>query len=427
MKIHFLGGTSEYGRASYLLLGEKKSLLLDFGVKRIEKNGKIGQYPLIEENLAKKIDTVFLSHAHDDHVSALPLLYKRGYQGAVYGEEKTIPLAKTYIANWMKNVKKKGGKLPYEEKWADKVVFSPLSRGENTIKGIRIKTGRTGHMIGSLWFDFEFCGKKVFYSGDICFESMLFAYDLPDRNFDIAILDASYGTDDTPQKEYKKRLWKAIEKVVDRNGSILFPLPAKGRGVDLMLMLSERYEWLSKKGIKIYVEDTIFDYIKVLKNEREWLKEEGIEKLRNFDPKIFKIIEDKEILAYNFKYKEGPVFILANDAMLSGGSSLYFFNFIKNEEKNGVIFTGYLAPGTPGAEIFTPYGKRKYMVESELFNIKIKAHLGFSELKQLLFRIRPTYTFLVHCDRDICLKTKKALEKYDISAYCMSPGDIWMP
>lgn len=43
-----------------------------------------GQYPLIEPEIVPQLDAVLLSHAHEDHSVAIPLLYKMGYQGEVW-------------------------------------------------------------------------------------------------------------------------------------------------------------------------------------------------------------------------------------------------------------------------------------------------------------------------------------------------------
>ncbi len=423
MKIHFLGGTGEYGRSSYLIRGEK-NILLDFGVKRIENGQNIGAYPKITKDLANQIDFVLLSHAHDDHSSALPLLYKLGYKGYVYATEETISLAKTYILNWAKNVRRKGGKLPYDGTWIEKVKFSPLVVGENIVEGIKVKMGRTGHMPGSVWFDFSLGGKRVFYSGDLCFESMLFAYDIPLGNYDVAIVDASYGRDDTPQEVYTEMLWKKVEEIVARGGNMLFPVPAKGRGMDLLLMLNNRYEWLLREGVKVYVEGVVLDGIEMIKGERYWLKREGIELLSRFKGERFERIID-ENMVIEMLGKKVPIIVIANDAMLSGGSSPLFFNAIKERRENGIIFTGYLAPGTPGYEISTQEGKKTYEVRSEVTNIRIKAHLGFSELRDLLLLIKPRDTFLVHCDREVCEPTAKVLKSAGLTSHCLLPGDIW--
>ncbi|VTR36305.1 Ribonuclease TTHA0252 [Actinobacillus pleuropneumoniae] len=71
------GGAGEHGRSAYLLSGSQVHLLLDCGVK---KEGA-GDYPLIQQEQVPKLDAVFLSHAHEDHSVAIPLLYRLGYEG----------------------------------------------------------------------------------------------------------------------------------------------------------------------------------------------------------------------------------------------------------------------------------------------------------------------------------------------------------
>ena len=80
IKLNVWGGAGEHGRSAYLLSGSLYRLLLDCGVKK-EGNG---EYPLIEPAVVPQLDAVLLSHAHEDHSVAIPLLYKLGYTGEVW-------------------------------------------------------------------------------------------------------------------------------------------------------------------------------------------------------------------------------------------------------------------------------------------------------------------------------------------------------
>ncbi|KAA2301000.1 MBL fold metallo-hydrolase, partial [Clostridioides difficile] len=94
-----------------LLSGSQFRLLLDCGIK---KEGT-GQYPLIDPEIVPQLDAVFLSHAHEDHSVAIPLLYKMGYQGEVWTTRETRAQLSTYFANWRRFAERVGEKLPYDE------------------------------------------------------------------------------------------------------------------------------------------------------------------------------------------------------------------------------------------------------------------------------------------------------------------------
>ena len=69
MEIEVLGCGSEVGRSSIVVTG-KKRIVMDCGVKIQPEPPK---YPPVE-----KVDAAIISHAHLDHVGAVPLLFKKG-------------------------------------------------------------------------------------------------------------------------------------------------------------------------------------------------------------------------------------------------------------------------------------------------------------------------------------------------------------
>ena len=85
-----LSGSGENGRNCHLIEYNDKIILLDCGVKREIIDGTVGFYPGLTKEIVNKISCVFLSHCHEDHVAALPLLYHLGYKGLVYATKETI-------------------------------------------------------------------------------------------------------------------------------------------------------------------------------------------------------------------------------------------------------------------------------------------------------------------------------------------------
>ena len=75
-----LGGSGEDCRSCFYLTGPKANILLDCGVRREIHSPASRVYPALTEEIARSLDAVFLSHAHEDHTAALPYLYKLGYR-----------------------------------------------------------------------------------------------------------------------------------------------------------------------------------------------------------------------------------------------------------------------------------------------------------------------------------------------------------
>jgi putative mRNA 3-end processing factor len=77
MKLKFLGSAKEVGRSCIVLSTGKENLLLDCGIKL--ESGL--EYPMFPE---KKIDAIFISHAHLDHTGALPYFDKLGLRYPIF-------------------------------------------------------------------------------------------------------------------------------------------------------------------------------------------------------------------------------------------------------------------------------------------------------------------------------------------------------
>lgn len=185
IKLNIWGGAGEHGRSAYLLSGSNVRLLLDCGVK---KEGT-GEYPLIEPEIVPQLDAVLLSHAHEDHSVAIPLLYKMGYQGEVWTTRETRAQLRTYFANWRRFAERVGEKLPYDEADEQAIRYRYLEDevvSQNwfePIPEVKVMWGRSGHLAGSVWFGVEMEGKRIFYSGDYTSESMLLQEDCPAESF----------------------------------------------------------------------------------------------------------------------------------------------------------------------------------------------------------------------------------------------------
>ena len=90
IKLYSLGGSGENGRNCYAIEWSEGAILLDCGVKREITEYSVGDYPVLTQEFVSKLKFVLLSHAHEDHSAALPLIYSLGYKGKVYATKETI-------------------------------------------------------------------------------------------------------------------------------------------------------------------------------------------------------------------------------------------------------------------------------------------------------------------------------------------------
>ena len=196
--IEILSGLGAKGPAAIVVEAQGKRLLLDAG-------GALHPDDTISWANNLDIDAVLISHDHIDHI------------GGVAELAENVPLYCTPLV---------AKSLPKNRLW------HPLpERGSIEVEGITVTTGQAGHSLGGVWLHLAVEG-GVFYSGDACFESLVFPFDTP-PTARLALLDASYGSFDQPQPACIQAISKHFTQ------PLAFPVPATGRALEMALWLLE--------------------------------------------------------------------------------------------------------------------------------------------------------------------------------------------
>lgn len=155
-----LGGVGEFGKNMYVVEIDSDIYILDAGYM-LPENEMLGidiVIPDISYLLSNKerVKGLFLSHAHEDHIGAIPYLLRQ-LPMDVYGSKLTIEIAKTII-----------DKYPIH----NKVVFHTVT--ENSIlkfERVRVSFFKTTHSIpGSLGISIHTSQGAIVYTGDFKFD-----------------------------------------------------------------------------------------------------------------------------------------------------------------------------------------------------------------------------------------------------------------
>ena len=224
MMLDLLGGFGEKGRTSLAVSSGNDRILLDVGIKVGASGAEY--YPALHGSAAD-IDALFVSHAHEDHVGALSWLLSQGYAGPIFMTAETRNEAPATLAGYAEP-----GDLQRFPFPSDRIeLFEP---GDTLKSGnLTIRTGRSGHVVGGVWFAVDDGECHVAYSGDVVPDSNVFVMDtIP--HCDLLVLDASYGADPVPGATRAR----AISEWVNRHSDgCLLPTPLSGRSLELIAAL----------------------------------------------------------------------------------------------------------------------------------------------------------------------------------------------
>ena len=381
------GGSGENGRNCYTIGVGDAFILLDCGVKREIVDGQVGFYPALTKEIVSKIKAVFLSHCHEDHVAGLPLLYELGYTGKVYGTCETIAETLGFVKKWMGYVEKNNGVLPFKPESADLIQLAPIELGQQEIEGIVFETGRSGHVLGGVWYIFTIEGKRLLYTGDMCREPGVLAFDQP-GSCDAAIMNAAYAGKKIVQSAQFAALLDSVKSCALSGGKVLLPVPPKGRGIEIAQFLGAQLA-----DIPVYVESAVEKSFKQLATQESWIKP-GI--LSEF-PASLHVLDTDEARAQALAVSGGAVYITP-DGMLSTELGLMYFEALKGDAANKVIISGHAAKGTAGAGVLDAQYRAEKGVLAAGEKIVFKVHMDDDDIVQMCRDTGAKQAVLFHSD-----------------------------
>ncbi|GED67139.1 hypothetical protein BRE01_08410 [Brevibacillus reuszeri] len=417
-QVEVWGGAGEHGRSCYYVQFEQRAVLLDCGVKK----GHEEMYPLLDAAKARKLSCVFLSHAHEDHSMAIPLLYRDGYTGVVWTTRSTAQQLDNYFASWQRYVQDAGYELPYTKEHMEQVryrfVEDMAAPGQwfTVESGLEACWGPSGHLAGSIWLLIKHEDKTLFYSGDYSPDSKLLVADLPSPEYvhdlQFAIMDAAYADDETGQEQLIKEFVATCGRALERGGHVWLPVPRFGRGHELIDILAEAYP-----HTQIVCDERLEQGFQALFGEELWLKAESVAPYKEMWSSRVQVLSQEQIRQKSIR--SDKTIILTADPMLQSRDAANLLEAFQSNPENAIILTGHVYPGTCAARLLA---EEKPGVQVTRHRYKI--HQGLSEVARMLDQLKPKTTLLVHSPKEKTdrLQAKLVAQGYKNILSC-TPGD----
>ncbi|AZS15159.1 MBL fold metallo-hydrolase [Paenibacillus lutimineralis] len=433
MELKIWGGAGEHGRSCYVLTGEQHRIMLDCGVK---KEGT-GQYPLLDVNLIPELTAVFLSHAHEDHSMALPLLYKHGYQGEIWTTRPTVSQLGLYFANWGKYVASRNGELPYEPAHISALRFRILEEGAlagqwlQLDDGLRLQWGRSGHMLGSVWFRIQMEGQQLFFSGDFSRESALLAADPPCTprpesptastssmsETVLSIMDNAYGMDEESQEQKMNALQQFILEVLGRGGHVLLPVPAFGRGQELLVWMLSNFP-----NQPILLERAIYEGLRQMAEWEAWLRPGSLHSIEEAINVPHVHVPGSQEERLQLLEGEAPFIIFTTDGMMESPRARWYAERLSLSSAHAIVITGHASQGTFARRLLRGETEETYC---ETVQMGYKIHQGLEDVRYMLQEVPSRHTVLVHAPK---LETDRVIVRLAGEGYpglhSLQAGDV---
>jgi Cft2 family RNA processing exonuclease len=416
-----LGGAGEVGANSYYLNFSGTGIILDCGVHP-QKSGleALPDFDLIKDF---SVDYVLISHAHQDHLGALPYLVKKHPYIKIIATPQTRALAELTLHNSVAILKQQlqeEDKLQvYTHEEIDLLIQSIEYKSYNEkflLDGydnrnkypLSAKFFDAGHILGSAGIYLEYGDEKIYYTGDINLDkqALLPGADLPNIKVDTLILETTYGGTDSSTllnwKDESLRLALSINKVIIAGGSILIPVFSLGKMQELLTTI-----WNLMENKKIVLTDIytggladkisrVYDYNRFVVNRIDPDFE-----INNIPQKDLYDVELPE------KFFKNPCIVLAPSGMMIEGTASYNLARRWLRQNNSAIFTvGYMEENTPGYKFANSKKGDKIKlnefdeeeVKCTIEQFRFSSHSKREELLSIVKKLKPASVILVHGD-----------------------------
>lgn len=438
MKLSFIGADHEVtGSCHYLEVGQTK-ILVDCGM---EQGGNIYENVELPVSYAE-IDYVLLTHAHIDHAGYLPLIYARGFRGAVVTTVATGDLCYIMLkdsahiqemeAEWKSRKAQRAGRPPVPPLYtvndaAGVIEHLQVHEYEETVMlndDVTVRFVDAGHLLGSasieVWCREGGVEKKLVFSGDIGNQNKpLIRNPTYIKEADYVVMECTYGDREHEKgRDHIGDLAKIIQDTLDRGGNVVIPAFAVGRTQELLYFIRHiKLEHMIKGHDKfeVYVDSPLaIEATHVFKNnllrcydqETKELVEQGINPIEF--PGLKVAVSSEESKAINFDTK--PKVIISASGMCDAGRIRHHLKHNLWRPECSVVFAGYQAVGTLGRILIDGTDSVKLFGE----NIEVRAHIeqmgglsGHADCKGLMswigaYEKQPEQVFLVHGDDEVC-------------------------
>jgi len=438
IRVVSLGGFRQVGRSCSMIHTQDSKIIVDCGVDVSSENNGTPYLHLPEVLPIDKIDAVVITHAHLDHSGLVPLLFKYGFNGAIYCTPPTRDMSTLLQMDYLKVAAADAKKIPYSaENIRDMIKHCiTVNYGDTTdiTPDIRLTFHNAGHILGSSIAHFHI-GEGLYniaFSGDIKYEKTWLFNPAVNRfpRLEAIYVESTYGAKDDFQpsrREATQNLSEMLKTCLRKKGKVLIPVFAVGRSQEVMIVLEDLVRNKLLPKIPVYLDGMIWEATAIHTAYPEYLNSKlRIQTFQKGDnpllSDIFVRVENQD-MRQKILADPDPCIVLATSGMMSGGPVMEYFKSWADEKNNMIIFVGYQAEGSFGRRIQKGWNEISLTNGGNIVNITVNMKVvtvdgfsGHSDRRQLLNYVnnmspRPEKIIFLHGEESKCLDLSSTIHK----------------
>src|SRR6266581_1385297 len=371
MRVINLNPDTDIGASAWFVEFEGHRLLMDAGVHpKREGRGSLPLYDLVKN---EDLDAIVISHCHHDHVGSLPVALRYFPKAHVLMSELSYFLVERVLHNSVNVMKRQRDELGIQEYplfTHDEVdELAPVFQGYKYNREVdwasfvKVRSGAlsptlefydAGHALGSAGIMVRGQKETLFFTGDVCFhdQTILKSARFEDVKADVLIMETTRGNRDLPpgftRQTEIERLSQAIQRVLERKGSILMPTFALGRTQEILALLALLMREGKLKPQPVYIGGLgrVFTEIYDLESHRTHRQYPNLQ-LRE----ALNLIVLEQGQAEKMKLTGGRLFVITAGMMSEKTAAHDLAVRMIGDERQAIFFVGFTDPDTPGGRL----------------------------------------------------------------------------
>ena len=387
--IQFLGAAGTVTGSKHLLStslgagGSAYQALVDCGLFQGQKEWRERNWSNLPVPAAS-INAIILTHAHLDHCGWIPRLVKQGFRGPIFATPATIDLCNIVLPdsghlqeedaefhNQRKSSKHEPAlplyTLEEAQQCLQQFVAVPFGESKQLCSGLSFRFVRSAHILGASMAEITLQqnggSRRLLFTGDlgrvqdeeIAPGKVVHHTPQEGENADLLIMESTYGNRLHPTVDPRPELARVIRETVQRGGSIVVPAFAVERTQKFLFMLKDLMEEGQIPRLPVYADSPMaIQAVKVYLQHSEEYSELARLLIGKYGSPLqwpgFQFCataaESKKINDTKF-----PCIIVSSNGMCMGGRIQHHLLQRLPDPRNLILFIGFQAPGTRGAQI----------------------------------------------------------------------------
>jgi Cft2 family RNA processing exonuclease len=419
MQVLFLGGANEVGASCLAIELAGVWIVVDAGIRL----GASDPLPDLAQLEDKGVSAIFVTHAHADHIGALPLLHQAFPHAPIYASRATGLLMEVMLADAVKIMERRATEELELPLYPPMLVSSmlqmlrPLPLDEpvtlQEVPDVTIQASRAGHIAGAVSFSFETPDGSIVISGDLSLteqRTVLPARTPPVDHPDLLVLESTYGNRLHANRQSEEaRFVQAVADGIARGGHVLIPAFGLGRGQEVLLILQDAMQKRQIPTFPIVVDGLVrrvcATYLLLPEALAPRLSRQIRKNYQPFSNKLARFVRDER--DRERVLSGAPTCIISSSGMLTGGPSAWYAAQLAPDPSASILITGYQDEESPGRRLLDLAEQRQTTLEvggeivqvrCQVAKYRLSAHADSGELASYAAALAPKQVALVHGD-----------------------------